>query len=130
MVARANTPGLGLSRLLEDELKTNFSIVDLEYLQYNLEKALVEGLEIAEAFEMEVSESKVQVLMKGSIFEEIIGELDEQDTRRIIGDLLSSAIACILAMSTQQPIIIENVKRESKNRSIQVTFKIEEAEEQ
>jgi hypothetical protein len=30
-------PGLGLSHLLENELKTNFSTVNLEYLQNNLE---------------------------------------------------------------------------------------------
>jgi hypothetical protein len=118
-------PGLGLSRLLEDELKTNFSTVDLEYLQYNLEKALVEGLEIAEAFEMEYTESTVQVEIKGTIFDEIVEVLDELDTHRHIGDPLTSALACILARSTRRPIIIEKIEREPKKRSIQITFKIE-----
>jgi len=118
-------PGLGLSRLLENELKTNFSTVDLEYLQYNLEKALVEGLEIAEAFEMEVSESTVRVEIRGSIFDEIIEELDELYTYRRIGDPLTSAIACILARSTRSPIIIENLEREPKKKSTEIKFKIE-----
>ena len=119
-------PGLGLSRLLEDELKTNFSTVDLKYLQYNLEKALVEGLEIAEAFEMEASESTVEVEVKGTIFDEIIEEIDKQSARRKIGDPLSSAIACILARSTRRPIIIESVERDKKRGSIKIIFKIEE----
>lgn len=117
-------PGLGLSRLLEDELKTNFSTVDLEYLQYNLEKAMVEGLEIAEAIEIEVSDSAVQVEIRRTIFEEIIGEMDKLEAHRRIGDPLSSAIACILARSTRRPITIEKVEREQKKRSIQIIFKI------
>ena len=120
-------PGLGLSRLLEDELKTNFSTVDMEYLQYNLEKALVEGLEIAEAFVMEFTESTVQVEMKGTIFDEIVEALDELDTNRRVGDPLTSALACILARSTRRPIIIEKVERELKKKSIQITFKIARA---
>ena len=118
-------PGLGLSRLLEDELKTNFSTVDLEYLRYHLEKAMVEGLEIAEAFEMEFTESTVQVEIRGTIFDEIIEELNELETHRRVGDPLSSAITCILARSTRRPIIIEKVEKEPKKGSIQITFKIE-----
>ena len=120
-------PGLGLSKLLEKELKTNFSTIDLQYIQYNLEKALVEGLEIAEAFEMEVAESSVRVDIKGTIFDEIIEELNEIDTHRHIGDPLSSAIACILARSTRRPIIIEKIEREPKKKSIKVIFKIEDS---
>jgi len=118
-------PGLGLSRLLEDELKTNFSVVDLEYLQYNLEKALVEGLEITEAFEMEASESTVRVEVRGSIFDDIIEELYELDAHRRIGDPLTSAIACILARSTRRSIIIEKVEREPRKKSTQIIYKME-----
>ena len=118
-------PGLGLSRLLEDELKTNFSVVDLEYLQYNLEKALVEGLEITEAFEMEASESTVRVEVRGSIFDDIIEELYELDAHRRIGDPLTSAIACILARSTRRSIIIEKVETEPKKKSTRIIYKME-----
>ncbi|EMR73658.1 hypothetical protein MCGE09_00573, partial [Thaumarchaeota archaeon SCGC AB-539-E09] len=90
-------PGLGLSKLLEDELKLNFSTVNPEDLQYNLEKVLVEGLEIAEAFEIKFTGSTVQVDMKATIFDETVEALDELDTYRRIGDPLTSAIACILA---------------------------------
>ena len=118
-------PGLGLSRLLEDELKTNFSTVGLEYLQYNLEKALVEGLEMAEAFEMEILDPIVQVEIRGTIFDEIIQEIDELGIHHHIGDPLSSAIACILAMSTRRAIIIRKIEREPKMNSIKFVFTIE-----
>jgi len=114
-------PGLGLHRLIEDELKTNFSIADPEHLQYNLEKAIVEGLEIAESFEMEISNTTIQVNIKGNIFNETIAELDEH---RKIGDPLTSALACILTRSTHQPITIEQIHAELKKKSTQIVFKI------
>lgn len=118
-------PGLGLSRLLEEELNTNFSAVDLEYLQYNLEKALVEGLEIVEAFEMETSESTVQMEVRGSIFDDIIEELEAFEAKRRIGDPLTSAIACILARATRRPIIIEKVERDPGKKSTKIIYYME-----
>jgi len=124
---KVTPPGLGLSWLLEDELKTNFSTVDLGYLPHNLEKALVEGLEIAETFEIEVSGPIVQVEIRGSIFDEINEELEKFDAQLRIGDPLTSAIACILARSTRRPIIIEKIERESKQRLTRINFKIEDS---
>jgi len=123
-IIKITPPGLGLSRLLEDELKTNFSTVNLEYLQNNIEKAIVEGLEIAEAFEMEVSEPTVQVKLKNTIFDTIIKELNETENQRLIGDPLSSAIACVLARSTRCPITIEKIEKQPKQKTTQITFKI------
>jgi len=117
-------PGQGLSRLIENELKTNFSTVDLEYLQYNLEKALVEGLEIAEAFQMEPTESTVQVEIKGTIFHKTIQQLNENEKKQHIGDPLNSAIACILARSTRRPVIIENIQIEPREKTIKTDFKL------
>ena len=117
-------PGQNLSRLIEEELKTNFSTVNLEYLQYNLEKALVEGLEIAETFQMEPSESTVHVEMKGAIFYDTIQKQSESKKTRQIGDHLNSAIACILARSTRKPVIIENIQTEPRERIIKTDFKL------
>ena len=117
-------PGQNLSRLIEEELKTNFSTVNLQYLQYNLEKALVEGLEIAEAFQMDPSESTVHVEMKGSIFYDTIQKQIESKKQQQIGDPLNSAIACILARSTRKPVIIKNIQTEPRERTIKTDFKL------
>jgi hypothetical protein len=119
-------PGLGLSNLIEKELKTNFSTVDLEYLQNNLEKALVEGLEIAESFEMEVTQPTIQVKLKNTIYDTIIDSIKDSEKQQRIGDPMSSAIACILARSTHQPITIEKIERNPKEKTTQITYKVEE----
>lgn len=117
-------PGLGLHSMIEKELKTNFSMVDLNYLQMNLEKALVEGLEIAEALEMEVTDTSIKIEIRGNIFDEILKQLYEEHHDPNIGDPLSSAIACILARSTREPIIIEQIEREPDTNSTRITMKI------
>lgn len=122
---KLSPPGLGLHRLIEGELKTNFSTIDLEYLEYNLEKVLVEGLEIAEAFEMEISEPIVQANIKGNIFDVTIAEIGELEEHRHIGDPLTSALACILARSTRQSIIIKKIEREPEKKLTRIIFKME-----
>ena len=117
-------PGQSLSRLIEDELKTNFSTVDLKYLQNNLEKALVEALEIAKAFQMKPNESTVHVEINGTIFYETIQKQIESKTMIQIGDPLNSAIACILARSTRKPVVIKNIEIEPKEKTIRTEFNI------
>lgn len=116
-------PGLGLSRLIENELKTDFTTVNLEHLQYNLEKALVEGLEIADAFKMEILEQEVHVSMKATLFDQAIQGQNEEGKIHV-GDPLNSAIACILARSTRKPIVIENIQIDPKDNTIKTVYKI------
>lgn len=122
-------PGLGLSRLIESELKTNFSTVNLKYLQYSLEKALVDDLEIVESFKMEISEPKVRVEMKASIFDQVIQGKNAEEGNRLIDDPLNSAIACIIARSTRKPVEIERIQIEPKERTIKTDFMILEQSE-
>ena len=117
-------PGLGLHRLIEEELRTNFSTVDLDYLRVNLERALVEGLEIAESFEMEVGGSAVAVSLRGSIFDNSSEELGGESVVQV-GDPLSSALACILARSTRNRITIEQVVKDTADNTTRITFKME-----
>jgi len=103
-------PGQPLSRLVEEDLGANFSTEDLEYLIFNLEKALVEGLEMVEGFNMEQEENRVVVEVEGSIFIEGVNQL-EDEVDRCIGDPLSSALACIIARTTRQPVTITDITK-------------------
>lgn len=113
-----------LSRLLEDQLKINFSTVDINYLKNNLEKVIIEGLEIAESFQLESQGSTVYVEVKGAIFSDVILEKSENDKQHHIGDPFNSAIACILSRSTKCPVIIEKIEKNFKNNTLKTTFKL------
>ena len=116
-------PGLGLSKLIEKELITDFTTVSIEYLQNNLEIALVEGLEIVETFQMEIFPQHVQVEMKSTIFDQAIMDQNKED-KTYIGDPLNSAIACVLARSTRKPIIITKIHTKPKEKTIITDFKV------
>jgi len=122
-------PGQLLSRLMEDQLKINFSTVDINYLKNSLEKAIVEGLEIAESFHMELQGSTVHVEMKEAIFSDVIHGKSENKKNHHIGDPFNSAIACILSRSTKCPVIIENIEKALENNTIITTFKLLEISE-
>jgi hypothetical protein len=115
-------PGHILHRLIEEELKTNFSIVEMEHLPFNLRKSIVEGLELSENFDMEITNTKIYVNMKGNIFTEAIIALGEN---RKIGDPLTSALACILARVTRQQITIEKLEADLEEQSTKIEFGLE-----
>lgn len=107
-------PGLGLSKLIEKELRTNFSAVDYNYLNKNLEKALVERLEIARSFEIEKTNSSVTTRIKKGIFDVTVSSTSQKENIILLGDPLTSAIACILARVTRKPITIESIEKEEE----------------
>ncbi len=122
---KLSPPGIGLSRLIERELKTDFSLVDLDYLQDKLAGIITEELEITEFFDMDVMDSSIRVTIIGSIFNETLDELEESKITSRVGDPLSSAIACIIASSTRQPVIISKYERDPKSKSQVINYVIE-----
>jgi len=117
-------PGLGIYRLIENELKTDFSSIKFDNIQNNLEKTLVEGLEILKEFKIEYNNLTVQVELRETIFEELSENLEDLPILRRIGDPLISAIACILTISTDSPVHIEEIKRESNQKITHILYKI------
>jgi hypothetical protein len=117
-------PGLGLSELFEEELRTNFSMVDLSYLKHHLNKVIVDGLEIAKSFEMTCFESNVHIEVKETIFDNIIRGLIREDMKIQIGDPLNSAIACVITRSTKRSVIIEKIEIDSKEKITKTDFKL------
>jgi hypothetical protein len=105
-------PGDSLHKLIEQELKADFSTSTIEYLQNNLEKAIVDGLEVVESINIEITDTTAQATTKNNIFQKIVEELNETD--QIIGDPLTSALACIIARSTRKPITIESIDIEAE----------------
>jgi hypothetical protein len=116
--------GQGLSRLIEEELKTNFSTVNIEYLQNNLEKAIVESLEIAKGFDLRVNKSKIYVDINESIFYEMIQNENKYENQKLIGDIFTNAIACVLSRTIRKPIVIENIQIKSDDKKVISTFRI------
>ncbi|MGB9134414.1 MAG: hypothetical protein WCC63_02345 [Candidatus Bathyarchaeia archaeon] len=84
--------GAELAGLFEKTLQTSFARVDLQWLQQNMPKLIVEDLEIAREFELEITVDKIFAKMKSPA-------LDRP---------LQSAIACALAKASGKPITLDD----------------------
>ena len=116
--------GHDLFMQLEKELRINFSSVDLEYIKTNLRKGIVDGLEIAKSFHLEYQESMVEVIINESIFDKVVKRLSTMVPYPIIGDPLTSAIACIISSSTRHPTVIKSVEIDAEKKEIIATYEI------
>lgn len=119
-------PGLSLSKLFEKTLGTTFTKMDLEHLQQNLPKLLIEDLEIAEDLEIETKPSKtLHVKITNSIYKDTHGQINKRshiwDT---IGCPLCSAIACAIAKASGNPVAIEKIERTEDSKITEAYYRI------
>ena len=118
-------PGMELSRLFEKTLGTSFMKGDLQYLEQNMPKLLIEDLEIAQKVEIKTENSRVHVRMENSIFKNFWKEaIKLPNLWRSLGDPLVSAIACALAKATGKPVIIEKNQVSNEGRTIDIEYRI------
>jgi uncharacterized protein YuzE len=118
-------PGLALSKLFEKELGTSFTKTDLNYIQNNLPKLLIEDTEIAENVEVEVKDNLITVEIINHIFSEICEETRKlSKTHEAIGCALSSAIACALAKATGKPITITKEEQSQDGKTTKIQYAI------
>jgi len=118
-------PGLALSKLFEKELGTSFTRTDINYIQNNLPKLLIEEMEIAENVEVEVKDDLITIEITNHIFNEICKETRKlQKTHESIGCPLSSAIACALAKATGKPITIEKEEQSPHGKTTKIQYRI------
>jgi hypothetical protein len=99
-------PGDELTKLFENTLNTNFTGIDLKTLQQNLPKLIIEDLELAQTFDMHIEHNTIRVKMENSIYHAMCKETANLNTS-FLGCPLSSALACTLAKTTGEPIIID-----------------------
>jgi len=120
-----SSPGYGLAKLFEKELGVDFSKVDLDYLQKNLPKLLVEDLEVVEEFNMDVDGQFVKVKMVGDIYQDLCREVTKLTHICLrIGCPICSAIGCVLAKVTGKPVVFEGDKLSSDGIEIQARYRI------
>ena len=124
--------GSELVNLFEKELGTNFAKVDLNYLQNNLPKLFVEGLEIAKDFEMKTYNDTIIVKITESVYKDFCSEVRTKlsNVCNSLGCPLCSSIACALTRSTGKPIIIEKNELSTDGKVIEAYYRILETRAQ
>jgi len=140
-------PGAELTKLFENTLDTSFTRVDLNYLQENLPRLLIENLEIASNVEIQpgtsttstpldnittqiaVAHDKINVKITSTAYKNTTKEL-AQPTSIVasLGSPLTSAIACAIAKATGKPTTIENQQVSEDGETVQVEYRMLEEE--
>jgi len=116
--------GLGLANLFEEEIEINFAKVDLKYLQDNLPKLFVEGLEIAKDFEMRIQGNIIHVKMTETIYKDVCNEIRKlPNICSSFGCPLCSSIACALARSSGEPVVIEKIELSADGEIIEAYYR-------
>ena len=118
--------GLGLTNLYEQELGKDFAKTNLDYIQKNLPKVFIEGLQIAEDLEIESKGNKVKAKIKGSIYKDLCKQVEETSPGICskIGCPLCSSIALAITRSTRRPLIIQEVKPTSNGDTVEAEFRL------
>ena len=118
-------PGIELKRLFEKTLGTSLTRVDLQYLEQNIPKLLVEDLEIAQEAEIETRNDKVFVKIKNSVYQSICKEAQKlSNIYRSLGCPLCSAIACALAEATGKSVVIEKEQTSEDDKTIEIEYRL------
>jgi hypothetical protein len=118
-------PGLGLVNLYENETGKDFAEVTLNYLQNNLPKLFVEGLEIAEDLEINVEDNMIQVRITEPIYKNLRKEARKlSNVYNQLGCPLVSSIAIALTRTTGKPVIIEKNELFEDGKIIETYYRI------
>ena len=118
-------PGSELTKLFEKILETNFTKVDLQYLQLNLPKLLIEELEIAQNLDITVESNKVNVTIENSAYQSLAKEAAKlSKLYESLGCPLSSAIACVLAKATGKPIVVKKQEINERSKTLSIEYLI------
>jgi hypothetical protein len=136
-------PGAELARLFEKSLKTSFTKVDLEYLQKNLPKLLIENLEIADSVKIEMSHTvatrqstelippfqtrtnSIHVKITSTIYNQMCRETSElPGIISQVGCPVCSAIACAIAKASGRSVRIERTEFTEDGRTIEPYYSI------
>jgi hypothetical protein len=123
--------GAELSRLFETTLGKDFTKVDLQYLRQNMPKLFIDDLEMAQDFEMEIEDDKIRVKIHDSVY--TTSDVETEESLRkysTLDSLLGSAIACILARTTNKPIMIEKQQTSEDGKDVIIEYRTINDEEQ
>ena len=108
-------PGFELSILFEETLGVRFTQKDLKFVELNLKKIIVEELEIAQNIQLKITEKLIQVRIYDSVYKNM--------------GTLSSAIACILAKTSGNLIVIENRSAIKDDQIVDLYYRMYESPE-
>jgi hypothetical protein len=132
--------GFSILKIFEENMNTNFTNIDLEFLKKYLPDVIINDLELASDFEINEldrnsskeffnslknnSEFKIlEVKIKDSIYNKFYDKIPNSlQYQNSLVDPLTSAVGCSLAKAIGKPIIVNEIKLSKENQTIKIFF--------
>jgi len=137
-------PGIQLSKLLEKSLGTSFIKTDLESLQQDLPKNLIEDLEIVENLEItqnrmaekkgdntasvtQVKNTTIHAKMVKPFYVDTVKQAEDPSSLATsIGGPILSAIAIAITKATGKPVRITDTKSSEDGKTVEASYEVVE----
>jgi hypothetical protein len=116
--------GRDLSVLFERTLGRDFTKVDMNYLEQQIPKLLIEELEIVTNLDISYENDRIKLKVKNSVF-----NYPRENGRKTptastgFGSTFASAIACSLAKGTGKAILIEREETDGNGRTLSIEYR-------
>lgn len=115
--------GADLARLFETTLGTPFTQVKLSYLKAHLPRLIIEDLEIADNFTMEIRNDTVSVHIESSTYRKM--HLAAQKHVAVTASMecpLCSAIACAIAKAANMPVVVDSEQTSEDGQTMTIEY--------
>jgi hypothetical protein len=118
-------PGSGYLDRIEKLMRTDMTKTTLEDLCTTLPQIVLENFQLAKEIEMKTENNQIHLKTIDSIYKNLYLEEDLKAVR-LIGDPLTSAIACAIAKATGKQLTIEAINITPDMRTLEATYQLRE----
>jgi hypothetical protein len=117
-----NPPGSSYLDEFEKLLRTDITKITLEDLCNALPQVILENYQLAKEIEMKTENNHIHLKTTDSIYKDLYKE--NLKTVKLLGDPLTSAIACTIAKATGKQVQIEAIITTGDERTIEATYQL------
>ncbi len=115
-------PGSGYLDQIEKLFRTDITKMTLEDLCTTLPQIVLENFQLAKDIEMKTENNQIHLKTTDSIYRNLYDE--DLKTVKLLGDPLTSAIACTVAKTTGKQLTIETINITPDSQTLEATFQL------
>jgi hypothetical protein len=118
-------PGSSFLDQIEKTLRTDITKMNLEDLCTTLPQLILENFQLAKEIEMKTENNQIHLKTTDSIYKNLYRQ-DNLKSVQLLGDPLTSAVACTIAKATGKQVTIQNINVSPDTQTIETTFQLAE----
>jgi hypothetical protein len=118
-------PGSSFLDQIEKLVRTGITKMNLEDLCTTLPQLILENFQLAKEIEMKTENNQIHLKTTDSIYKNLYRQ-ENLKSVQLLGDPLTSTVACTIARATGKQITIQNINISPDTQTIETTFQLAE----